>query len=210
MSINTKYARTRIKVCGMSQPENVSAAVACGVDAIGMILHADSPRTISLEQAQAVRSVVPAFVSLVGVFVDCDAEKINRYCEQASLDLVQLHGSESNGFGKQLSRPFIKAIRAQSKDQLNEQVQQYPDARALLLDPYVKGQHGGTGKQLDLTLWPVNSEQPLILAGGLSNENVKGAVQAVSPFAVDLNSGIEDSPGLKNINLLEQAIKSLG
>ena len=209
MSLNQKYNRTRIKVCGMSQADNASAAVACGVDAVGMILHADSPRVISLEQAQAIRSVVPAFVHLVGVFVDCEADKINHYCEQAGLDLVQLHGSESNDFGKQLSKPFIKALRAQSKDQLNEQVQQYPDARALLLDPYVKGQHGGTGKQLDLTLWPTNAEQPLILAGGLSNDNVRDAVQAVSPFAVDLNSGIEDNPGLKNIDLLKQAIKSL-
>jgi len=209
MPINSNYARTRIKVCGMSQPDNVSAAINCGVDAIGMILHADSPRVITLEQAKAIRSVVPAFVSLVGVFVDCDAQKINLYCEQAGLDLVQLHGSESNCFAKQLSKPFIKAIRAQSKEQLDEQVQQYPDARALLLDPYVKGQHGGTGKQLDLALWPVKAEQPLILAGGLSNDNVNDAVRAVSPFAVDLNSGIEDSPGLKNINLLEQAIKNL-
>jgi len=193
----------------MSQPENVSSVIACGVDAVGMILHANSPREISLEQAKAIRAVVPAFVSLVGVFVDCDADKINYYCGQVGLDLIQLHGNESNDFGKHLSRPFIKAIRAQSQDQINEQVQQYPDARALLLDPYVKGQHGGTGKQLDLSLWPSKAEQPLILAGGLSNENVRDVVQAVSPFAVDLNSGIEDSPGMKNINLLEQAIKNL-
>ena len=209
MPLNKKYNRTRVKVCGMSQADNVSAAVDCGVDAIGMIFHADSPRNISLEQAKAIRAVVPAFVSLVGVFVDSDADKINRYCQQAGLDLIQLHGSESNEFGKQLSRPFVKAIRAQSKDQLNDQVKLYPDARALLLDPYVKGKHGGTGKQLDLTLWPTNTEQPLILAGGLSSENVHDAVQAVSPYAVDLNSGLEDAPGLKNIDLLEQAIKNL-
>lgn len=209
MLIKSKYARTRIKVCGMSEPDNVSAAVACGVDAIGMILHADSPRTISLEQAQAIRAVVPAFVSLVGVFVDCDAQKIGHYCEQVGLDLIQLHGGESNSFAKLLPRPFIKAIRAQTKEQLNDQVQHYPDARALLLDPYVKGQHGGTGKRLDLTLWPTSAKQPLILAGGLSNENVHDAIEAVSPFAVDLNSGIEDRPGMKNIKLLEQAIRNL-
>ena len=207
MSLNSKYARTRIKVCGMSQPGNVAAAITCGVDAIGMILHAESPRTITLEQAQAIRTVVPAFVSLVGVFVDCDADKVNHYCDANGLDLIQLHGNESNLFGKQLSKPFIKAIRAQSKEQLNKQVQQYPDARALLLDPYVKGKHGGTGKQLDLALWPTTSDQPLILAGGLSNDNVHDAIQAVSPFAVDLNSGIEDSPGVKNINLLKQTIQ---
>lgn len=209
MKINQSYARTRIKVCGMSQPDNVRAAIDCGVDAIGMILHANSPRKISLEQAQAIRQVVPAFVSLVGVFVDCDAQKINYYSEQIGLDLVQLHGNESNDLGCSLQRPFIKAIRAQSVEQINKEVINYPDARALLLDPYVKGQHGGTGKQLDLQLWPVDASQPLVLAGGLSNVNVREAVQSVSPFAIDLNSGIEDSPGVKNIDLLSLAIESL-
>ncbi len=209
MKINQSYARTRIKVCGMSQPDNVRAAIDCGVDAIGMILHASSPRKISLEQAQAIRQVVPAFVSLVGVFVDCDAQKINYYSEQIGLDLVQLHGNENNELGCSLQRPFIKAIRAQSVEQINKEVINYPNARALLLDPYVKGQHGGTGKQLDLQLWPVNASQPLVLAGGLSNVNVREAVQSVSPFAVDLNSGIEDSPGVKNIDLLSLAIESL-
>ena len=209
MSLNSNYTRTRVKVCGMSDPDNVRQTVACGVDAIGMILHADSPRKISLDQAKAVRQVVPAFVSLVGVFVDCDAETINHYCNYAGLDLVQLHGSESNDFGKQLHRPFVKAIRAQNADQTNKQADLFPDAKALLLDPYVKGQHGGTGKQLDLSLWPTKANQPLILAGGLSSDNVGNAVQSVGPFAVDLNSGIEDSPGIKNIALLEQAIKNI-
>ena len=209
MQVESKYRRTRIKVCGMSEPSNVTDVVNCSVDAVGMILYADSPRTISIEKAKAIRAVVPAFVSLVGVFVDCDADKINDYCEQAELDLVQLHGNESNTFGRQLSRPFVKAIRAHSKDQVVDEVDKYPDARALLLDPYVKGKHGGTGKQLDLELWPNGNNQPLILAGGLSSENVHDAVQSVLPFAVDLNSGIEDSPGMKNIGLLKRAIKSL-
>ena len=209
MLLNSNYARTRVKICGMSDPDNVRQVIACGVDAIGMILHANSPRKISLEQAKAIRQVVPAFVSLVGVFVDCDVETINHYSDQAGLDLIQLHGNETNEFGKQLYRPFVKAIRAQSADQINKQAGLFPDAKALLLDPYVKGQHGGTGKQLDLSLWPTKASQPLILAGGLSSENVGNAVQSVGPFAVDLNSGIEDSPGMKNISLLEQAIKNL-
>lgn len=209
MLLNSNYARTRVKICGMSDPDNVRQVIACGVDAIGMILHANSPRKISLEQAKAIRQVVPAFVSLVGVFVDCDVETINHYSDQTGLDLIQLHGNETNEFGKQLYRPFVKAIRAQSADQINKQAGLFPDAKALLLDPYVKGQHGGTGKQLDLSLWPTKASQPLILAGGLSSENVGNAVQSVGPFAVDLNSGIEDSPGMKNISLLEQAIKNL-
>jgi len=153
---------------------------------------------------------VPAFVSLVGVFVDCDAEKINQYSSVIGLDLVQLHGNESNEFGDALDAPFIKAIRAKSAEQVADMVKQYPQARALLLDPYVQGQHGGTGKRLDLSLWPKNSDQALVLAGGLSADNVKSAVDSVSPFAVDLNSGIESSPGVKDMALLEKALASLG
>jgi len=202
--------RIKVKVCGMTQPENVSQAVELGIDAVGMILHANSPRTICLEQAKLIRARVPAFVTLVGVFVDCDADKINYYSREIGLDLIQLHGKESNEFGAQLDSPFIKAIRAKTAEQVNELKSSYPNARALLLDPYVEGQHGGTGKQLDLSLWPKESQKELILAGGLSAENVLPAVKTVSPFAVDLNSGIEDSPGIKNIALLEQALASLG
>ena len=193
----------------MTDPSNVRSAIALGVDAIGMILHANSPRTISLKQAQLIRQQVPAFVSLVGVFVDCDAAKINQYSSEIGLDLVQLHGNETNEFGRQLSTPFIKAIRAKNAEQVADMVKQYPQARALLLDPYVQGQHGGTGKQLDLSLWPTSAEQALILAGGLSASNVKGAVKSVSPFAVDLNSGIEISPGIKDMALLETALSAI-
>jgi len=200
--------RTRIKVCGMTQPEQARQLVALGVDAIGVILHADSPRIATLEQAKKIRQQIPAFVSLVGVFVDCQADKINQYSEEIGLDLIQLHGVESNQFGLSLNRPFIKAIRAKTLEQVENDVSQYPDARALLLDPYVKGQHGGTGKQLDLSLWP-KVDKALVLAGGLSASNVAEAVDAVAPFAVDLNSGVEVSPGVKDIELVRQAISAL-
>lgn len=202
--------RPRVKVCGMTQADNVADVVALGVDAIGMILHAKSPRTISLEQAKLIRQEVPPFVSLVGVFVDCDAQKINHYSTEIGLDLIQLHGDESDYFGEQLNTPFIKAIRAKQSQQVKDAVTQYPAARALLLDPYVKGQHGGTGKRLNLDLWPIGCSTPLILAGGLSADNVASAVDAVSPYAVDLNSGVESQPGIKDIVLLEKALRSLG
>jgi len=194
----------------MTNPDNVRSAVSLGVDAIGMILHANSPRTISVEQAQLIRQQVPAFISLVGVFVDCDADTINQYSSKIGLDLVQLHGQEANAFGRELNSPFIKAIRAKDTEQISKEINNYPDARALLLDPYVKGQHGGTGKQLDLSLWPNQATVPLILAGGLNASNVQEAASSVSPFAVDLNSGLESSPGVKDMALLEKALISLG
>ena len=210
MLVNKKLHRTKVKVCGMTDPVNAAAVIELGVDAIGMILHAKSPRTINVEQAKKIRARVPAFVSLVGVFVDCDVDTINRYSDDIGLDLIQLHGNETSAFAAQLNTPYIKAIRAQSSTQVNQAINAYPEARALLLDPYVKGQHGGTGKRLDLDLWPVQCTQPLVLAGGLSAENVQGAVESVAPFAVDLNSGIESSAGIKDIALLESALVSLG
>jgi len=194
----------------MTDAENVRAAVSLGVDAIGMILHADSPRLASIEQAKRIREQVPAFISLVGVFVDCDAQKINQYNAEIGLDLIQLHGNESDEFGEQLDVPFIKAICVQNAEQVEQMVHSFPHARALLLDPYVKGQHGGTGTQLNLNLWPQSSDRPLVLAGGLSADNVKQAVEQVSPFAVDLNSAIESSPGIKDLALLERALEQLG
>ena len=201
--------RVKVKLCGMREPEQVRVAVDLGVDAIGMILHANSPRLIDLQQARLIRQEVPAFVSLVGVFVDCAADKIDQYVAEIGLDLVQLHGDESDDFGKSLRAPFIKAIRARSREQVATQVTAYPSARALLLDPYVKDQHGGTGQNLDLDLWP-KSEQKLILAGELSPQNVTAAIAQVKPFAVDFNSGLESAPGVKDMALVKQALLTLG
>lgn len=201
--------RVKVKLCGMRQPEQVRAAVDLGVDAIGMILHANSPRLIDVKQAQLIRREIPAFVSLVGVFVDCAADTIDHYAKQIGLDLAQLHGNESDDFGKRLSVPYIKAIRARSAEQVAAQVTVYPSARALLLDPYVEDQHGGTGQKLDLDLWP-QSEHKLILAGGLSHQNVAAATAEAKPFAVDFNSGLESAPGVKDLTLVEQALIALG
>lgn len=200
---------TRIKICGMTQPEQVKAAVNSGVDAIGVILYANSPRMINLEQAHAIRAEVPAFVSLVGVFVDADKVFIENAIKYLHLDLIQLHGDEGNEFGLSLSRPFVKAVRAKTAEQVSAEILNYPDAAALLFDPYVKGQHGGTGQTLDCNLWPHKNVKPLILAGGLSAINVAEKIRQLSPYAVDLNSGLEDTPGVKNIDLICQAIRAI-
>ncbi len=203
--------RTRIKVCGMTRVEDVQHAVSQGVDAIGMILYANSPRTISLDQAALIRKAVPAFVNLVGVFVDAEHKFIEQAIDHAGIDLIQLHGDESEECGLALSRPYIKAIRAKSAEQVAHDCRLFPSAKAILLDPYVAGQHGGTGQELSIDLWPralpSNSQaQSLILAGGLSPTNVADRISALAPYAVDMNSGLELSPGVKDKALLERAI----
>lgn len=202
--------RTRIKICGMTDVTQVEHAVSLGVDAIGVILHANSPRVIALDQAKLIRDVIPAFVTLVGVFVDADRDQIEASVEHAGLDLIQLHGDESDELGQSLSRPYIKAIRAKSKDQVLNDGALFPSASGILLDPYVKGQHGGTGVTLNDTLWPNNSRLPsLMLAGGLSPNNVAERIRQLSPYAVDLNSGLEVSPGQKDPSMVAQAVNQV-
>ncbi|MFT4630718.1 MAG: phosphoribosylanthranilate isomerase [Dinoroseobacter sp.] len=202
--------RIKVKVCGMTRPEEACAAIDLGVDAIGMILYAKSPRLIGLKAAQAIRQEVPAFISLVGVFVDADASFINHYISEVGLDLVQLHGAESNQFGCALEAPFIKAIRAKSRQQVELDTTLFPDAMALLVDPYVEGQHGGTGQILKPALWPTSVSQKLILAGGLSSQNIAKACELTSPFAVDLNSGVESEPGRKESSKIAAVLCALG
>lgn len=203
--------RVRGKICGICRPEDARQAVQLGVDAIGLILHADSPRLINHEQAKIIRQQVPAFVSLVGVFVDADPEQIHTAVQQIGLDLIQLHGDESADYARALGLPYIKAIRAKTASQVLTVANQYEGARALLIDPYVQGRHGGTGKTLNFDLWPssVAIHRPVILAGGLSAENLTQAITQTQPFAVDLNSGVESAPGIKSATKMAAAMGKL-
>lgn len=199
--------RTRIKVCGMTQQKDVIDAVALGVDAIGFILHADSPRTISRQTAKELRSRIPAFVNVVGVFVDADHDFVERCCDDIGLDTVQLHGLETPEYVSTVSRPYIKALRVKSAQQVVEASKKYQNALGLLLDPFVAGQHGGTGTTLDSDLWPdVDLNVPLILAGGISPSNVTQRISELSPFSIDVNSGVESAPGKKNTELLSALV----
>lgn len=202
--------RTRVKVCGMTRPEDVTAAVALGVDAIGMIFHPNSPRLISLEQAKKVRQAVPALISVVGVFGDAPLAMVEQYAEELALDFAQLHGAETPDYAAQLCIPHIKALRVKSAEQVSRDIAGYDKSSAFLLDPYVKGQHGGTGQLLSDEHWPaLEMEQPLLLAGGLSAENVYQRVTTLRPFAIDINSGVEDAPGKKNAELLLKTMSEL-
>jgi len=189
----------KVKFCGMTREQDVELAVSLGVDAIGMILKADSPRHIGLDQANRLRKLIPDTIKLVGVFVNPSIEDVSKAADNCGIDLVQLHGEESPDLAQDLSLPVVKAIRARSLDYIDSQIKSFTSACAFLIDPYVKGQHGGTGKQLNAELWPQqHSSKKLILAGGLSPANVLQAIGSCAPYGVDLNSGLEDSPGIKN------------
>ena len=201
--------RTRIKFCGITRPEDAQAAQRLGVDALGLNFCTASPRYISARQAAEIAAYVAPLVSLVGVFVNPQAEEVEAVLSHVPLDVLQFHGDESAVFCASFQRPWIKAVRVESRDSLQEQLDQYRSARGLLLDSHVEGVQGGTGQAFD---WEevVHIELPFLLAGGLHPENVAQAIGRVGPFGVDVSSGIELSPGIKDAAKMRAFIDAVG
>lgn len=200
--------KVRIKICGLTRDQDVHAAVSEGADALGFVLFEPSPRAVTAEQAAQLIKHVPAFVTTVALFVNETATEISRALDVCSFDLLQFHGDESPEFCRQFNRPYMKAIRVRSADDIHRAVQQYPDAKALLLDAYVENLPGGTGQAFDWRLIPELSV-PWVLAGGLNVTNVANAVNQVKPFAVDVSGGIEASKGIKDKQKIKDFISEV-
>ncbi|MDI5892669.1 phosphoribosylanthranilate isomerase [Halomonas rhizosphaerae] len=188
--------RTRIKFCGLTRPEDVDAAVAAGADALGFVLWPGSKRAIDEQRLAKLCARVPAFVTRVGLFVDPDPTLVSRCAEH--LDLLQFHGGESPATCMAAGRPWIKALRMRDGLDLHAAAEAYGGAQALLLDAYRPGVPGGTGETFDWSRIPASLAKPVILAGGLTPDNVAEAIAAVAPFAVDVSGGIEAAPGVKD------------
>lgn len=199
--------RVRVKICGITNIEDAEAAVECGADALGFVF-AESPRRVSPEKARQVIKRVPPMVQKIGVFVDSDPETINEICDFCHLDWVQLHGSEPPEILAQLNRPAIKGIRLKDEKTLSV-FDTYKDF-FILLDTYHPEKMGGTGKVGNWDLASrVSSSRCIILAGGLNPENVGQAVEMVKPYAVDVSSGVEASPGKKDPVLIKEFISKV-
>lgn len=198
----------RIKICGLTRNQDVQIAVAEGADALGFVLYAPSPRAVTAEQAASLIKHAPAFVTTVALFVDENAEEIYRALDVCNFDLLQFHGDESPEFCRQFNRPYMKAIRVRSAEDIHRAVQQYPDTKALLLDAYVENLPGGTGQAFDWRLIPELSI-PWVLAGGLNANNVADAVNQVKPFAVDVSGGVEASKGIKDVQKIKDFISEV-
>ena len=198
----------RIKICGLTRNQDVQIAVAEGADALGFVLYAPSPRAVTAEQAVLLIKHAPAFVTTVALFVNESAEEIFRVLNICSFDLLQFHGDESPEFCRQFNRPYMKAIRVRSAEDIHSAVQQYPDAKALLLDAYVENLPGGTGQAFDWRLIP-DLSIPWVLAGGLNAKNVADAVNQVKPFAVDVSGGVEASKGIKDRQKIKDFISEV-
>ena len=188
--------RTRVKFCGFTRHEDVAHAVALGVDALGFVMWSPSSRSIEHEQLASLTARVPAFATRVGLFVDPSNEAVEQCLPH--LDLLQFHGDETPDFCASFGRPWIKALRMRDAIDLPLEAERYSQAQALLLDAYRPGTPGGTGESFDWSRIPATLAKPVILAGGLSAENVAQAVRQVMPYAVDVSGGIEASRGCKD------------
>jgi len=190
--------RVRAKICGITRVEDALTAVEHGADAIGLVFYAPSPRHVSISQAIEIVNQIPAFVSVVGLFVNAEASFINEVISQVKLDLLQFHGDESPEECALYSLPFIKAIRVKTDTNLVQYAKEFSAAKALLLDAYTEGVAGGTGHTFDWNLIPKQLTKPVILAGGLNAGNVAHAIAQVRPYAVDVSGGVEISKGIKD------------
>ena len=189
---------TAIKICGITRTQDALAAAGCGANAIGLVFYAQSPRYVTPERAAELIRVLPPFVMSVGLFVDAVAREVTQTLAQARVDLLQFHGNESPAYCRQFGVPYLKALRVRAGLDLLQYARDYHDAKALLLDAYVEGTHGGTGATFDWALIPKNLPLPVVLSGGLTPENITAAIQAVRPWAVDVSSGVELQKGVKD------------
>lgn len=203
----------RWKVCGITSVRDAQAAVAAGADAIGLVFYRRSPRHLEPEQAARIAAALPRSTWRIGVFVDAPAEEMARITETAGLDFLQLSGDEPPEMCGALPRHAFKAVRLRpdaTGDEALAMAERYPDC-TLLLDAAHEGMYGGTGRR---TSWPaaaaVARRHRLFLAGGLTPENLEEAVQTVRPWAVDVSSGVEIEPGVKDHAKLRAFGRALG
>lgn len=202
-------------MCGITREKDVEAGVAAGLDALGFIFYEKSPRNVTSDFVREVVAKVPPFIDCVGVFVDRDREEVEEIVEYCGLSHAQLHGSENPKYCERLERfaspcRVIKAFRVGASSSASEFTPYDDVVRGYLLDTYVKGNAGGTGKTFDWNIiHRLNLRRPMILAGGLTPENVIPAIKAVTPYGVDVNSGVEIEPGIKDHSRLYEFVSKI-
>lgn len=190
--------RTRIKICGITRPEDGIEAARLGADAIGLVFYNESPRVVTPNQAAEIVAAIPPFVTTVGLFVDPEPVNVEVVLAQVSLDLIQFHGNETPEFCRRFGQPYLKAIRMREGVDLAAEQRRFSDARGLLLDTYQPGKPGGTGEVFEWGRVPDDLAASIVLAGGLNPDNVAAAIQQVKPYAVDVSGGVEASKGIKD------------
>jgi len=209
MENNSSITRVRIKICGITRVEDALAATRLGADAIGLVFYPDSPRAVGIDTARRIAGMLPPFVTRVGLFVNATVDEINKVLQAVALDLLQFHGTEEPSECARYSKPYIKAVRMSDVVDVQREARRYADASALLLDAYVKGKHGGTGATFNWSSVPADVGKPIILAGGLTAENVASAIRQILPYAVDVSGGVESGKGIKDASKMAEFIREV-
>jgi phosphoribosylanthranilate isomerase len=198
---------TKVKICGFTEPNNARDAALAGVDAIGLVFYDKSPRNVDIHSAQKIIEARPPFINRVGLFVNANPSFIDEILCEVPLDTLQFHGDESVLDCAQYQMPFIKSLRVKPDTNVKEIAENFSSASALLLDSFSPSSYGGTGESFDWSLACVKISLPIILAGGLTVDNVADAIKQVNPYAVDASSGVESAPGVKDIDKIEAFIR---
>jgi phosphoribosylanthranilate isomerase len=211
--------RTRIKICGLTRPEDLQGAVAAGADAVGFVFYADSPRYIAPAAAAALIAAVPPFVTTTGLFVNATLDEVKRILAIAPVAMLQFHGDETAeqcaAIAAEVNRPFTRALRVKPEMHAGDLLEYESEYRAasplfagLLLDTFVDS-YGGSGKVFDWSVIPANLAPLVVLSGGLNAQNVTEAVTRVRPHAVDVSSGVEQGKGIKDVAKIRAFIEAV-
>jgi len=202
----------RVKICGITSVADAQIAVKAGADAIGLVFYTSSPRAVSIEQAREIAASVGPFVTVVGLFVNAEESFVQNVLANVALHVLQFHGDEAREYCEQFQRPYMKAIRMRPELDVVKTIDEYPDSAAILLDAYRPGVPGGTGETFDWQRVPTQASRPIVLAGGLTAENVALAIQSTQingldrVYGVDVSGGVESTPGKKDPQKVEQFI----
>ena len=197
--------RTRVKICGITRTGDARAAADAGADAIGLVFYPPSPRYLSVERAVEIRDALPPFVQTVALFVNADAAQIAQVIGRVHPSMLQFHGDETPEFCAQFGVPFVKACRIKPGVDALAYLAPYNRAAAWLVDSHVP-EFGGVGESFDWSLVPKERARPLILSGGLDGRNVGQAIRALRPWGVDVSSGVESAPGVKDARLIQEFV----
>jgi phosphoribosylanthranilate isomerase len=201
--------RTRVKICGFTRVDEAVFAAYAGVDAIGLVFYPPSPRHIEIAQAIKIVNALPAFTSVVALFVDAQEALIREVLAQVPIDCLQFHGDETAEQCRMYNKRYIKAVRMRADTDVAALANTYHDADGLLLDAYHPDAKGGTGSRFDWDLIPIHCALPIILAGGLEVNNARQAVRAVRPYALDVSSGVEIDKGVKDITKIAAFLREV-
>ncbi len=201
-------SRVRIKFCGITRAADAQAACALGIDALGFVFTRQSRRFIEPTAANAIRCSLPPFVTSVALFMDDDPAWVANVVSIVAPDLVQFHGSEAAADCARAGRPWIKAVAMASQPDVASYAARYPGASAFLLDAHAAGEQGGSGRRFDWSRMPM-LDRPVILAGGLDAGNVAAAIAQTRPYAVDVSSGIESAPGIKDVQRMREFVAAV-